>query len=179
MALKTDYKDDAYEGKRKYLLIDNGDGTYSLDDVTNYKVVGDYFNGYDINTTNAAVNENAQGLVNEQKTRKEQVDSVDKKVDGVNKKTDDLKAVKYATFLSTGWSASAPYTQTVSVPGIESSDTPIVTLYIPPDTPIGSVKNITKAYGCVDRGITGNGNITLYCYNSKPTVNFQIMIKGK
>ena len=112
MALKTDYKDDVYEGKRKYLLIDNGDGTYSLDDVTNYKVVGDYFNGYDINTTNAAVNENAQGLVNEQKTRKEQVDSVDKKVDsvdkkvdGVNKKTDDLKAVKYATFLSTEWSA--------------------------------------------------------------------------
>lgn len=172
MALKTDYKDDAYEGKRKYLLIDNGDGTYSFDDVTNYKVEGDYFNGYDINTTNKSVNSNTAGLVKEQETRSEQVKEIGGKIDS-------LKVVRYATFPESGWSDTAPYTQTVNVAEIEASDTPIVSLYIPPSTAIGSVKAISKSYGCVDKGVTGDGTITLYCYNSRPSSDFQIMIKGE
>lgn len=161
MSLKTDYKNDSWEGKKRYLLTENEDGTVSIDDVTNYKVIGDIFNSDDINSTNTQVNANIQDIV-----------SVDRKVE-------DIKTVRYAEFLSSGWSSSAPYAQTVSVPGIESSDTPIVSLYIPSTTPIGSVKGISKAYGCVDRAVTGNGNITLYCYNSKPATNFQIMIKGE
>lgn len=190
MSLKTNYKNDAWEGKRKYLLTENDDGTISLDDVTNYTIIGDIFNGDDINATNTAVNANAQGLVTERNTTNQQItaernttnqqiQATNAQVNNANAKADALKMVRYATFPASGWSSSAPYSQTVSVSGIESSDNPIVSLYIPSSTAVGSVKGISKAYGCVDRGVTGNGNITLYCYNSKPAVNFQIMIKGE
>ncbi len=56
MALKTDYKDDVLSGERKYVIVDNGDGTVSFRDVTQYTQVGDSFGALDINNTNEAVN---------------------------------------------------------------------------------------------------------------------------
>lgn len=58
MALKVNYKDSTSNGKKKYTLTPNGDGTYSIEDVTNYTQVGDNFSASDINSTNAAVNKN-------------------------------------------------------------------------------------------------------------------------
>lgn len=59
--LKTDYKDDVLDTskneKRKYNIIQNEDGTVSLEDVTEYSQVGDSFGAADINATNKAVNE--------------------------------------------------------------------------------------------------------------------------
>lgn len=57
MALKTNYKDDAFSGERKYQMRNNSDGTVSFIDVTNYSQQGDVFSAGDINTTNAKVNE--------------------------------------------------------------------------------------------------------------------------
>lgn len=56
MALKTTYKDDVFSGNRKYQMVDNGDGTTSPLDVTEYSQEGDYFGAADINATNAAIN---------------------------------------------------------------------------------------------------------------------------
>lgn len=56
MALKTNYKDDVFEGNRKYTLTQGGDGKYEIIDSTNYTVQGDTFGANDINTTNATVN---------------------------------------------------------------------------------------------------------------------------
>ena len=58
--LKTDYKDDILDTsqntKRKYQMIDNGDGTVSFEDVTEYLQQGDSFGADDINDTNEEVN---------------------------------------------------------------------------------------------------------------------------
>lgn len=54
--LKTDYKDDELVGSRKYRMIDNGDGTVSFEDVTEYLQEGDTFGADDMNSTNNAVN---------------------------------------------------------------------------------------------------------------------------
>lgn len=58
--LKTDYKDDVLDTtqntKRKYQMIDNGDGTVSFEDVTEYLQQGDSFGANDINDTNEEVN---------------------------------------------------------------------------------------------------------------------------
>ena len=54
--LKTDYKEDVFEGKRKYKLISNQDGTTEIVDETAYTQEGDSFGANDINATNAAVN---------------------------------------------------------------------------------------------------------------------------
>jgi hypothetical protein len=56
MGLKTDYKDAMYDGQRRYRLISNEDGTYSLPDATVYTQQGDKFGANDINATNKAIN---------------------------------------------------------------------------------------------------------------------------
>lgn len=59
--LPTNFKDDILSssmgGKRKYRIIDNGDGTYSFEDVTEYTQTGSDFGAGQMNATNKAVNE--------------------------------------------------------------------------------------------------------------------------
>lgn len=55
--LKTDYKDAVWSGLRKFIPIDNGDGSYSIKDVTQYTVYDEsFFGAYDANRINTAVN---------------------------------------------------------------------------------------------------------------------------
>lgn len=54
---KDDILDPSMSGKRKYRLIDNGDGTVSFEDVTDYTQTGSDFGAGQINATNKAVNE--------------------------------------------------------------------------------------------------------------------------
>lgn len=61
MALRTNYKNDVFEGNRKYTLSQGRDGKYEIIDSTNYTVQGDAFGANDINATNSAVNA-LQGL---------------------------------------------------------------------------------------------------------------------
>ena len=59
--LPTNFVDDilapSMGRKRKYRIIDNGDDTYSLEDVTEYTQTGSDFGAGQINATNKAVNE--------------------------------------------------------------------------------------------------------------------------
>lgn len=81
-----------------------------------------------------------------------------------------------ATLSSNSWSgSSAPYTQTVSVAGILSSDNPIVDAVLNND--ISVAKEQLEAWGCVSKIITNNGNITATCYEDKPTVSIPIQLK--
>ena len=54
---KDDILDPSMSGKRKYRLIDNGDGTVSFEDVTTYTQTGSDFGAGQTNATNQAVNE--------------------------------------------------------------------------------------------------------------------------
>lgn len=83
-----------------------------------------------------------------------------------------------ATATAAGWSASAPYSQTISVSGITSSDTPVIGLSLPTNTTAANEKLIKKAYGCLSSAVTNNGSITLYCAGKKPVTNFTFFIKG-
>lgn len=60
MSLKENYKDDILDTsqntKRKYDMIENPDGTISLDDVTEYLQEGDSFGADDINGINHTIN---------------------------------------------------------------------------------------------------------------------------
>ncbi|MBO5198067.1 MAG: hypothetical protein J6B85_06045 [Lachnospiraceae bacterium] len=57
--LRTDYKDDIFSSARKYKMIDNGDGTISLQDVTEYTQEGDVFGAAELNGIGAEVNNKA------------------------------------------------------------------------------------------------------------------------
>lgn len=56
MALKTDFKDDIFEGNRKYKLSQDDAGNTEIQDVTVYSQEGDLFTAEHINATNTAVN---------------------------------------------------------------------------------------------------------------------------
>ena len=64
--LKTNYKDDVLDTskneKRKFMMIQNDDGTVSFNDATEYTQQGDAFGAADINATNAKINEQNQSL---------------------------------------------------------------------------------------------------------------------
>lgn len=66
MSLKNDYKDAVLNAdtntKRKYQMIDNGDNTISLVDVTDYTQVGDDFGAQDINEITGEINGHTTSL---------------------------------------------------------------------------------------------------------------------
>ena len=176
MSLKTNYKNDMFSGKRKYQMTENSDGTISLDDVTNYEQIGDVFSADDINDTNAEVNSIRSDLSDlSQETEQSFTETNNQISDGLNA----VKSVKTVSVPSSGWSNSVPYTQTVTVSGIESTDTPIGDLYLGDNPGASTVKNRKKAWSCVDRFTTGTNSVTLYCYEEKPTTTFTMQLKGE
>lgn len=54
--LRTDYQDDVFTGSRKYHMTDNGDGTVSFTDQTEYTQVGDTYGAAQINEINDILN---------------------------------------------------------------------------------------------------------------------------
>ena len=165
MSLKTTYRDDKFSGRRKYRMIENEDGTISFDDVTDYAEEGDIFSSNDINVTNTAINDANEKI----KTTKKQIEDLDA----------ELKGQSVVNVPANNWSQSVPYSQKISVPGITAEDSPSVGGPWLGDSPsVDVAKNRKKAFGYVDRAVSGEGTIMLYCYGSRPTVDFSIMIKG-
>lgn len=91
---------------------------------------------------------------------------------------DRMKGTRTIVLPSSGWSASAPYTQTVQVPGVTEEDTPIIALHLPAGTNYEGEKAAKKAYSCISWVDTGSGTITATCLGKKPATDIQLMIKG-
>ena len=89
-----------------------------------------------------------------------------------NKATTNLYT---ATLLSSGWSSSAPYTQTVSVSGILSTDTPIADVVL--DVVTSTAMAQISAWICVSNIETSNGEITATCFENKPEIDIPIQLK--
>lgn len=96
----------------------------------------------------------------------------------VEERIDDVIHVTTLPLLASRWSSTVPYTQTVDIEGITVTDNPIVSLHIPDAATSANVKAWNKAFGMVDEGVTGNGQITFKCYNKKPSVDFTVAVKG-
>ena len=103
---------------------------------------------------------------------------------GANNRTEARKNLGAASVSKTstvfpkdGWSSSAPYTQTISVDGVLETDNPRVEAY-----PYASDNNISalgryEAWACVHRIVAGNGTLTAYCYEEKPTSSIPIIVE--
>lgn len=99
-------------------------------------------------------------------------------INNTNKAIKEIREVRTASVPSSGWSSSAPHTQTIEVEGITEDDEPTISLYLAGSPSSENVKAMNKAYGMLDRAVTGDGTITLYCYNKKPATTYTIAIKG-
>lgn len=138
------------------------------------------------NVTNGIDGENGNGIVSVEKTGT--VDNVDTYditfTDGTATSFDITNGVTViksektdytCTFTADGWSKSMPYTQTVLIAGMTAEINPRIDVIISDTISLGLKEE--AAFACVTRGETGDGTITLYCYDEKPSVDLNVMIE--
>ena len=82
------------------------------------------------------------------------------------------------TLTASGWSGSAaPYTQTVTISGMQATDNP----FLGPNytsTDVDTVKAQEEAFSLIGRIDSGAGTATVYVYeDSKPEVDIPILVK--
>ena len=90
-----------------------------------------------------------------------------------------MTATYEATFPAAGWSAAAPYQQTVAVAGITVLDNPIAGQLFRDDEEGAAAYNTQalEEWGYVSRITTAEGSITGICFEDKPTVDIQVQLK--
>lgn len=81
-----------------------------------------------------------------------------------------------AQFITADWGSSAPYSQTVSVEGIRSTDVPIIDLNLSSGSE-STIDGRITSWGRVSYFETGDGTITAVCRKEKPTNAFDVIIK--
>ena len=87
----------------------------------------------------------------------------------------DSKRKTWTATITTTWSGSGPYTQSVTVSGILVSDMPHI-------TPVYSSDNATalaqkEAWACVSNAVTAANSITFTCFEDKPATVIPIQIE--
>lgn len=83
-----------------------------------------------------------------------------------------------ATLLAANWadvSGNAPFTQTVNIQGILSTDSPFVDVVLSSTTE--TAKSQLEAFGCLSKIETAAGSITATCLDTKPTIDIPIKLK--
>ena len=80
-----------------------------------------------------------------------------------------------ATLTLNDWSSTAPYTQTIGISGILSTDRPHIGLVPNDNWEMALVQE--ENWGYVSRGVTNDGSITFTCYEDKPEVNLPLQIE--
>ena len=78
-----------------------------------------------------------------------------------------------ATFYADNWGDSAPYSQTITVDGINASDNPIVDINMSSATD-ANVEEMLNAWSFIARIVTNDNSITGYCYTEKPEMDVTI-----
>lgn len=82
------------------------------------------------------------------------------------------------TLRASGWSASAPYTQTVDVPGLKETDKVLMMSAIKTDTAAATADIWDKMGALVKAGKALDGQAVFYCPKKKPTSDFNIKLVG-
>lgn len=89
--------------------------------------------------------------------------------------------LKYAlvSLPASGWSSSAPYTQTVSVPGMTEDWVPgIPTVVLDSSVDISALLAATEALGCIKMIISAEGTLTITAPEDKPGVSLTLRVPG-
>lgn len=147
--LKTDYKEDVFEGNRKYQLSQDSDGKTEILDVTTYTQEGDPFGARDINATNTAIN----SLLGE--------------------------PVYVTFLESAWTGTEPPYTQTVAVDGVTAEDNPMLVSALKDSATVEEHRVYNKAFGIIAAGIgiTNDGSVTYKVYK-KPATDVMVGLRG-
>jgi len=186
MALRTNYQSDKFQGKRKWEVISNNDGTVSLIDVTIYETEGDIFNADDINSTNSQINANTSELLKANTTIESNKAALTTTIESnkaaltttIESNKAALTQLRTITLTVSGWSSSAPYTQTISIIGMTASDSPTVGILYPASLTETQKANIDKGSNMITKLETISGGLRVICQFRKPTVDIILGLKG-
>lgn len=84
----------------------------------------------------------------------------------------------YSIPVSSNWQeTSIPYTATISIPGMNSTYKPIISMFRPTTENAANYKSMWKAYGCIDKAVSDTDKIIFYCYNKKPASDIIVQVK--
>ena len=78
--------------------------------------------------------------------------------------------------LNTNWSSNAPYSQIVSVASVTSSFIPGTPVGISNSTDVTSLTTMATNVGAITAIVSGEGTLTFYCANNKPTESFSVRV---
>lgn len=82
-----------------------------------------------------------------------------------------------ATLKAGGWSAGAPYEQTVAVSGVLATDDPFVDVDMSGAGSASAGTELTEAWMLVGRVKANEGSVTAYCYEDRPAVDIPLILK--
>ena len=95
-----------------------------------------------------------------------------------NKINQKLKKVTAVEVPVSGWKGTTIFKQRINIPGIKSSDIPIVGHSISDSiSDSATIKGLWKAYSCLDKVVVYDGYIELICYRKKPNRSFYLAVK--
>lgn len=95
-----------------------------------------------------------------------------------NKINQKLKKVTVVEVPVGGWEGTTIFRQRINIPGIKSSDIPIVGHSISDSiSDSATIKGLWKAYSCLDKVAVYDGYIELICYRKKPQRSFYLAVK--
>ena len=94
----------------------------------------------------------------------------------------DIKNLKYVTvnLPASGWSGSAPYTQTVSVSGMTADWVPgIPTAVLGSSVAVSTLLAATEALGCIKMITSAAGTLTFTAPEDKPSASLTLRVPGQ
>ena len=95
-----------------------------------------------------------------------------------NRINQKLKKVTVVEVPVGGWEGTTIFKQRINIPGIKSSETPIVSHKLEDGiSDSATIKGLWKAYSCLDKVVAYDGYIELICYRKKPNKSFYLAIK--
>lgn len=100
-------------------------------------------------------------------------------INGLVNKSNNIERIVTIEVKQSGFTNTLPHKIRVNVSGIKSTDRPEVTQFLPTNvTDVNGVKNQLKSASFVDRVVTYDGYVEIFCYRRKPFVDFFLNLKG-
>lgn len=99
-------------------------------------------------------------------------------INTTNQAINRMIGITNVTLLAANWNSTAPYVQTISIPVLKASDTPIPGLVYPSVLTEALQAQIDKSANMITKMETIDGGIRVTCAFKKPITDIIISLKG-